>query len=581
MRFSRKIFISVFATSFVIGGLLIWAAYTYFITQSEERFVARYSVFTRILADTLNRLDLSTENLMHNAAKVVAEKDAAQGLLPTSKLFELQKELNVTHIFVTDKNGKFIRSTNETPEKIPNLFSFCQDYRKLIDGTSSVEATPIIQPKPEPKPFKFLSIPSIKRDKIIEVGVRVDFIAKTLAEAVSADKNILSMSLYSPDGMPFGKFTSQKVEFGGIVKQLPSDFSDVFSSGDNFKFYTKVLSSHTRCCQCDAAGTSKNGEYYYVLEAEVSKGELAALKATTKGAFLILGFVSLILAFIFSRVLSRRLVRNIERAVTKIRGIKEHGDIKERVQLEGKDEVAFLTGEFDRLLDKIEDSQRAVIEAEKIQTRVQMAKEVAHNIKSPLVTIEMMIPMVPMAPEWIVKALRNSVKEIKTLTERLGKQGDVRANESTRMPSLDFESTEPKTFIGENAAKKEIVHLRGFVQELIEEKRIEYSSRQELVIKLEIEKNLSIDETLADPSELRAVIRCEYGRATRRGISYECETDHTIGLIGSRTRSVPSKRNRPDVSLGSVGDSVEVGRVTNSEYQSVRVVDHTGGRRAD
>lgn len=489
MRFSRKIFISVFLATFLIGSSLIWAAYVYAIRQSEERFVARYSVFTKILADTLNRMDLSTENLMLNAAKVVVEKDAAKGLPSRKELLNLQKELNVTHVFIADNAGKFIRSTNEAPEKIPNLFSFCSDYKKLIAGTSKVEATPVIQPQPEPKPFKFLSIPNANRSRIIEVGVRVDFIAKTLAEAIGADKNVLSMSLYSPDGTPFGKFTPQNVEFGGAKMILPSDFDAVPDINGNYAFYTKVLSSHPHCCQCDLAGTSKNGDYYYVLEAKVSKDELKALKATTQTASIILGFGNLLLAFIFSRLLSRRLVKNIEKAVKKVRGIKEHGDLKERVGLTGKDEVAFLTREFDRLLDTIEDSQKKVIEAEKTQTKVQMAKEIAHNINSPIVAIEMMIPLMPRLPDWIQKALKNSVKEIKTLAERLSNQADSLSEESCCVPLAS-----------------EIVFLSRFLSDVVKEKEIEFSGCPQTKVILNLKKELGADTVLADSVDLKSII---------------------------------------------------------------------------
>jgi hypothetical protein len=195
MTFAKKIFIAVFLSTLTIGSILIWAAYKYTINRSEEDFVSRYQVLSRVLADTLNRLDTSTEALMLNAAKVVSEKDEKHGLLSTDHLRELQRELGVTHLFVIDRNGKFLRSTNDDPAGIPNLFSFCENYQKLITGNLKVEATPVIKPNPEPKPFKFLSIPNNDRSRIVEVGVRVDFIAKTLAEAIKSDVNVTSMSL--------------------------------------------------------------------------------------------------------------------------------------------------------------------------------------------------------------------------------------------------------------------------------------------------------------------------------------------------------------------------------------------------
>lgn len=142
MTFSRKIFISVFLSTFFLGSLLIWTAHSYVSNQTKEKFVSRYSVFTKILADTLSHLDINTEALMLNAAKVVAAKDAELGLMTEAQLRDLRDDLKMTHLFITNSNGKFIRSTNENTSLIPNLFSFCNDYKKLISGNSNVEATP-------------------------------------------------------------------------------------------------------------------------------------------------------------------------------------------------------------------------------------------------------------------------------------------------------------------------------------------------------------------------------------------------------------------------------------------------------
>ena len=309
MTFAKKIFIAVFLSTLTVGSILIWASYKYTINRSEEDFVSRYKVFSKVLADTLNRLDTSTEALMLNAAKVVAEHDEKHGLLSTEKLRSLQSELGITHLFMIDRNGKFTRSTNDDPAGIPNLFSFCENYRKLVHGNLNVEATPIIKPNPEPKPFKFLSIPNKDRSRIVEVGVRVDFIAKTLAEAIKSDLNVASMSLYAPDGTPFGTYSNQNVVFESKKTSLPETFEDPIMRSNEASFFTKVTSSHTKCCQCDASGTSKNGEYYYVLESKVSRAELNAVQARAGVLFLMIGFGNGLLSFILARLLSRRLVR--------------------------------------------------------------------------------------------------------------------------------------------------------------------------------------------------------------------------------------------------------------------------------
>lgn len=488
MTFAKKIFIAVFASTLILGSLLIWTGYRYTVSRSEDEFISRYQVFTRVLADTLSRLDTSTEALMLNAAQVVVEKDAKHGLLSTDYLRDLQTKLGITHLFIVNKAGQFVRSTNDDPKGIPNLFSFCENYRKLITGELIVEATPIIKPNPEPKPFKFLSIANHDRSRIVEVGVRVDFIAKTLTEAIKSDKNVEAMSLFAPDGTPFGTFSEKNVVFEEQKARLPESFDLPVNSSGSVNFYTKVISSHPRCCQCDASGTSKNGEYYYVLENKVSKAELKAIQASAGILFLLIGVGNGVFSWILARLLSRRLVRNIEAAVNKVRRIKDHGDVRERIQMNRGDEISFLTQEFDRLLDSLEQSQKQLVEAEKNQSKVDLAKVVAHNIKSPLLAIEMMLPGLVNVPDRMRRVLKNSVKEIKELTNKL----------KTDTASVAQSSA--------NELDTDLVFLPIFMADLVEQKELEFSKRSSVSIVLEVPNGSEGLFVKASSLDLKAVM---------------------------------------------------------------------------
>lgn len=468
MTFAKKIFIAVFLSTLTIGTLLIWAAYKYTINRSETDFISRYQVFSSVLADTLGRLDASTESLMLNAAKVVAEKDAKHGLLSTDKLRLLQNELGITHLFLTDNRGKFIRSTNDDPAGIPNLFSFCDRYEKLITGDLQVEATPIIKPNPEPKPHKFLSIPNHDRTRIIEVGVRVDFIAKTLVEAIKSDKNIFAMSLFAPDGTPFGTYSDQNVVFESQKTVLPENFEHPVVSRDAVSFFTRVTSSHPKCCQCDVAGTSKNGEYYYVLESKVSKAELTAVQANAGLMFLFIALGNGLFSYALARLLARWLVRNIETAVSRVRKIKDQGDVTDRIGLKTGDEISFLTQEFDRLLDSLEDSQKKLVEAEKVQSKVELARVVAHNIRSPAIAIEMMLPGLVAVPERMKRILKNAVTEIKQLSEKLKTQSESMTTDLGKEMDTD------------------LVFLPIFLDDLVRQKNMEFSSKEKASVALRV-----------------------------------------------------------------------------------------------
>lgn len=484
MTFSRKIFIAVFCSTLLIGSTLIWVGHGFVRSKSEKDFISRYSVFTKILADALGRLDTNTEIQMLNAAKVVSGRDHERGVLSNSELKSLREELGVFHIFVTNRQGTFIRSTNDDTERIPNLFSFCEDYRKLISGSLSVEATPVIKPNPEPRPFKFLSIANESRTRIIEVGVRVDFIAGTLSEAAASDKNVVSMSLYDPHGSPFGRFAQKSVTFGEAPVNLPDRIPTVIRKDNSYLFYSKVRSSHPRCCQCDKAGTSKGGEYYYVLESEVSGVELATMQARIEILSLLMAIGNLLLSLVAARFISRTLVRNIEAAVSRVRSMKVSGG-GERIRLDSNDEIGFLTDEFDNLLDHYEEAQRKVIEAEKIEAKVEIAKVVAHNIRSPIVAIEMMLPQMAEIPDRMRRTLQNSVKEIKQLSDRLRLQAE--------------------SMFAAQAYSQELIFLPVLLEDVICQKQMEYSSRADIQVQL-CSSMSKMAFVLANGTELKSIL---------------------------------------------------------------------------
>ena len=288
-----------------------------------------------------------------------------------------------------------------------------------------------------------------------------------IGATVKADPNVVSMNLYSPKGKPFGTFTTDHVDFNGASIALPTNLNIISEDDQSMHFYSKVASSHPHCCQCNVSGTSTNGEYYYVLESTVSKSELNTVLAGMKWTFAWLAVGNHLVAFGVARFLSRRLVKNIRVAVDRVRSIKTDGNISERIGIEGIDEVAFLTKEFDKLLDQREKAQELLLEAEKTASKAQLARVVAHNIRSPIIAIEMVIPQLFMIPERTRKVLENSVAEIKELSERL---------------KLNPENVTTKLSTVEQVGSQVLLPL--LLENLINQKQTEYRNRKDIQITL-------------------------------------------------------------------------------------------------
>ena len=432
---------------------------------------------------------------MFDAAEVVADEDQKKGLLSTEELASMRTRLNVTHLFTTDAQGNFIRSTNEDPKLIPNLFSFCGDYKNLITGNEGKRVTPIIPPRPEPSSFKFLTIPNYNRTRLIHVGVRVDFLQKALSTAMVDDQNILALNIYAPDGSSLGSFNKDGANLLRTKISIPQSVNSISESPSGFKILTKVESPQTQCCQCDVAGISKAGAYYYVIESLVSDKELVAAQASIKHLFWILQMIALIFAIFAAKWLSRKLVERIELVATRVREMGISEDIGARINVSGTDEIGYLAKEFNELLDKLEKSQKTLIASQNKAAIGEMAREVAHNINSPLLSLQNALRSLNGSNE-VMRMLRNAVNEIKNHLGALKLKSDDDAKQILRNTNrpLPTRNLNPHAYL---------VFL--VLEDVISEKIIQNERRTGIKIKFSVDCDAKEQFSKFDLTEFRSV----------------------------------------------------------------------------
>ena len=423
-KLGKKVFFSIILTSILIASAALVVVRSFYLNQLRQSYIQRYQTLSRVIGDTLFQVERASETLMKNAAQVVADEDRRLGILSNEALKALTSKLGVTHIFVIDKEGTFIRSTNEDPKLIPNLFSFCDNYRKLLNGQSSFEFTPIIPPEPEPNPYKFLSVPSYDKRRIIEVGIEAAFIGKTLTEALKKDSNVLELSLFAPDGTSLGNFSANKasVDIDLSKDSSKSKFANsdaIVESKDVFEFTSEIESDQRICCQCDNAGISKDRNYYYILKAKVSKKELLSLGKRANEVWWLILASAVAIGLIMANYFSKKITGKVRVAEERIKEIMSSGDLNGRVSLKGNDEIAYLTNCFDSLLEQLSVATRKIISSEKQAVFNDLASQVSHDIRSPLSALNTIMSQLGQIPEDKRIVIRNSVNRINDISNQL------------------------------------------------------------------------------------------------------------------------------------------------------------------
>lgn len=497
MRFANKVFLFTFLVAGLLGFGVTWASRSYVKRQAKDTYVSKYSLLSESLGHALYQLEANAEKLLYSAGKVVSMEDDRAGLLPTTRLKEFRDELGVTHLFVIDAKGRFVRSTNEDPKLIPNLYSFCSKYSDLITGGVRSMGTPIIPPTPEPKPYKFLTLPNASRTRMIEVGLRVDFIGGTLSKALEADPSVVNLNLYAPNGTSLGKFSKGdfKITSGKVI--LPAQLPAMVETKDAYQFFTKVPSTQPRCCQCEVSGISKDSEYYYVLESRISKAELGAALASIERFFLLVAVFSLIIALVAAKIVSRTLVRRLERVISGIREAKRSKSLGAQLEVGGKDEIAHLASEFNGLLGALSEAQTEIVNSKREAARGELAQQVSHDIRSPLAALDSVSTNISQLPEEQRLIIRSAV----------GRIGDI-ANQLLGSYRREAQAEARKEGSQEPAAS---VHADGYllsslIDPIITEKRLQFRPHLGIEIGARLDSAAYGHFACVEPTEFKRVL---------------------------------------------------------------------------
>ncbi len=350
-------------------GIGFYYSYSKQVEKTDSDFKSKYDTQTQIYADQILDIEHSYEVIMRNAILGIEQEDINLNT-NVAVLKKLTKKYNISHLFLIDKSGTFKRSTNEDPKKIPNLFTFSNDYKALQTGQKEYLTTPIILPFPETEPHKFLTIWTGKY--YIELGVRIKDIASKIKAILDRDQDILKANI-EISSKPF-TINSRKIK------------------ESHYKATQVIESQNPNYTQSD----NKN-KHYYSLDLIISKGnllkEIEEVKSRHLTNFLLTIVLLTLVLFIATKYLSSKIqkltniLNNLANKKSSNRGLK----INTR-----SDDLNDLTSAINTFATKY---GQHLAENEKITAINNIVSQVAHDIRSPL------------------EALKTSRKELSKLPE--------------------------------------------------------------------------------------------------------------------------------------------------------------------
>lgn len=146
----------------------------------------------------------------------------------------------------------------------------------------------------------------------------------------------------------------------------------------------------------------------YIYEYDSQQGELIrSIQKTLKNISLVIGVCTIILAYLLSKSMTRRLTAML-RAIK----IVSKGDYNYKLGVIGNDELAELGREFNNLTDRLQQTE---------EVRRRFVSDASHELKTPLASIRLLSDSVVQNDEMEAKLMREFVQDIGQEAERLAR----------------------------------------------------------------------------------------------------------------------------------------------------------------
>ncbi len=280
------------------------------------------------------------------------------------------------------------------------------------------------------------------KTQLVSSQISADSLNHTLTKSLSSFSGSLSMdaNLYSPAGNL--EFTTQEDLRGlGILpgKMNPQALNTLKNSRlpelvepekiAGFEYYTKYLP--LRSTQNQLLG-------FLGVPYQLNERKAGADVSDFIGMLASLYVFLLFIAFIVTFLLARSIIRPLSLMSDKIRQLKlEDKNQPLEYPADAQDELSELIGEYNRMVEKLEDSKVQLVRLEREGAWREMARQVAHDIKNPLTTMKLsmqQLERVSSNPEQAAAYLR---KAITRLIEQIDSLAQI-ASEFSMFANLDI-----------------------------------------------------------------------------------------------------------------------------------------------
>ncbi|KYG63197.1 hypothetical protein AZI86_15960 [Bdellovibrio bacteriovorus] len=390
MKFSRKVFLTIFGMATFTAIVISTIVYESLSKGRSQDFAESYIDHMNLFAKTLAGVEASQSQIAKNAAEVIRH----QGALNDRERQEMARYLGVDEI-------NFYSSRKDLLKLFPSL----PDY---AGGPSSVYQTEMILGG-DGKVGQHTLVASKDGKRIIEVMMDFDDITQLLRAMAQHDEDNLSLELVNANQESLFKIRREDFQDTVTLAEALTWKDGVHWQKDRLIVLTPIIED----------GKVKN-RLVTTISTRTLQNELRKIQQ-----ILIMVSLGLILiSWILSKILTKILLGKIESIRTTLAKITTTQNYSERVPVSHTDEnhpneLEQLGQNLNRMLETMQSHQSRLLEAERDKAKSQIAAQVAHDIRSPLMSMNMALSQIENVALEPLALIKSAVARISGIVQKL------------------------------------------------------------------------------------------------------------------------------------------------------------------
>lgn len=412
MKFSRKIFLAIFGTATVTAVLLCGVLYGTLSNYVSDYFETSYVEHMNLLTKALDRMEESQARIALNAVKVLQLKDL-QKPLTRSSLDSLVKELGVNEINIYENEDSLL-------EIFPDL-----NVSKM-----SIYQSPLVRGR-DSRVGHHTIMASRDNKRFIEAVIYFNDLTQLLREMAQHDSDNLAIELIGPDNESLGR-----IQRPGFDETL--DLTKVLAWKDGAHRWGDKLIILT------SMQNEEQETYRFV--ATISTRSLAKALYKTQMTLVVIAAILILISLWLSQILTKTLLLKVDSLRRILTQITKTQDYSQRVKIsdreKSKDELDDLGRNLNSMLGTLQSHQTQLLEAERDKARSQVAAQVAHDIRSPLMSMNMALGQIESSQLEPLAILKSAAARIAGIVQKLSassspKKQDESATEAPKLTLIE------------------------------------------------------------------------------------------------------------------------------------------------